>query len=204
MKDHLDIIAFVCYIGLINDIPQVWIALSYFQVGCRMRSQKDPFPKYPQQLRVSTAHPDARYVRKFGCYAVHGRQPDVPAPGAVLLLNEGDVAIFSGESDETGTVSIAGNLSPVYALHPNGPLAVPTGLIFVRFAQRISVESRREEIHRAGYEVAEDLFYAPHAAWLRILSGDIADALAGIPVLEAMPDVENVEPQMLTERARRQ
>jgi len=45
--------------------------------------------------------------------------------------------------------------------------------------------------------------YAPNAAWLRARSGEIADALAGTPALDALPDLEAVEPQMLMERARR-
>lgn len=53
------------------------------------------------------------------------------------------------------------------------------------------------------YELVESLAYAPQAAWLRAPAGDIADALAGLPRLEQLPDVENVEPQMLMESVRR-
>jgi hypothetical protein len=43
--------------------------------------------------------------------------------------------------------------------------------------------------------------YAPHAAWLEAADGSLAQALGGIARLEALSDVENVEPQWLTERA---
>jgi hypothetical protein len=169
-----------------------------------MNPQKDPFSEYPQQVRASTERPTSLYVRQSGYYAVHYRQPDMPAPGAALLLNDGAIAVFQGEPDETQAASMAGTLGPVYGLQPSGPPAVPTGLVFVRFAEGVAAESRRKEIDRAGYEVAESLSYAPGAAWLRARSGRIADALAGIPALEKMLDVENVEPQMLMASARRE
>lgn len=53
------------------------------------------------------------------------------------------------------------------------------------------------------YELVESLAYAPQAAWLRAPSGDMADALAGLSRLEQLPDIENVEPQMLLESVRR-
>jgi len=116
-----------------------------------------------------------------------------------LLLEDGAIAVFRGELDEAGMTVQSGALSAVYGLQPSGLLAVPTGRVFVRFAEGVKAESRRQEINRAGYELIESLSYAPHAAWLRARSGDIADALAGIPRLEQLPDVENVEPQMLME-----
>ncbi|MEH1949602.1 MAG: hypothetical protein V7K77_21990 [Nostoc sp.] len=65
------------------------------------------------------------------------------------------------------------------------------------------MESQREVINRAGYEVTQSLAYAPHTAWLRAKSGKIVDAIAGISQLEAIANVENVEPQMLMERSLR-
>ncbi len=157
------------------------------------------FDDYPQRIRYGTERPEAVYARVPGYYAVHGRPSGAPAPGAVLLLEEQAIAVFEGEAEGPP----AATLTPVYALEPNGPLAVPTGRVFVRFAEGVDVETRRDALHRAGYEVAQRLAYAPQAAWLRAHSGEPAHALANIPALEALPDVENVEPQMLTEPARR-
>ena len=164
-----------------------------------MSSKKDYFSKYPQQIRANMSPSAPLYVRKSDYYAVHNRSPELPAPGAVLLLNDGEIAVFQGEPDEARLTAETGALSPVYALQPSGLPAVPTGQIFVRFAEGVKAESRRQEINRAGYELVESVPYAPHAAWLRARSGDIAAALAGIPRLEQLPDVENVEPQMLLE-----
>jgi hypothetical protein len=175
---------------------------SKLKVGLKM-SHKDYFSKYPRQIRANMASSAPLYVRKAGHYAVHQRPPELPAPEAALLLDDGAIAVFQGEPDEAAEASQAGGLSPVYGLQPSDLPAVPTGRIFVRFAEGVKAESRRQEIDRAGYELVESLSYAPHAAWLRARSGDIADALAGISQLEQLPDVENVEPQMLQERVQR-
>ena len=171
-----------------------------------VRFQKDYFSEYPEQIRVGSGHTTVSYTRKPGYYAIHYNQPNTVASGAVLQLNDGAMsttgyayAVFPGEPNQ----SEQGTLSPIYTLQPNGSLAVPTGLVFIRFAEGVDVESQREVINRVGYEVAQSLDYAPHAAWLRAQSGNIADAIAGIPQLEAIPKVENIEPQMLMEKGLR-
>ena len=171
-----------------------------------VRFQKDYFSEYPEQIRVgSDAYGGVRlrtavsYTRKPGYYAIHYNQPKTVALGAVLQLNNGAIAVFPGEPNQ----SEQGTLSPIYTLQPNGSVAVPTGLVFIRFAEGVDVKSQRQVINRAGYEIVESLDYAPHTAWLRAKSGNIADAIARIPQLEAIPKVENIEPQMLMERGLR-
>ncbi|MEH2007405.1 hypothetical protein [Nostoc sp.] len=179
-----------------------------------VKFQKDYFSEYPEQIRVDVARTSLRdaarttnlsdhrrhrtavsYTRKPGYYAVHYNQPSTVTPGAILQLNDGAIAVFPGEPNE----SEQGTLSPIYTLQPNGSVAVPTGLVFIRFAEGVDVESEHEVINRAGYKVVQSLDYAPHAAWLRAQSGNIVDAIAGIRQLEAIPKVENIEPQMLIE-----
>ncbi|WP_445633193.1 DUF4384 domain-containing protein [Nostoc sp. DSM 114161] len=162
-----------------------------------VRFQKDYFSEYPQQIRVGSEGSVVSYTRQPGYYAIHYNQPSTVAPGAILQLNEGAIAVFSGEPNQ----SEKNTLSPIYTLEPNGSLAVPTGLVFIRFAEGVDVESQHQAINRAGYEVEQSLTYAPHAAWLRPKSGNIMDAIAGISRLEAIPNVENVELQMLMERS---
>ncbi|MBG1269225.1 hypothetical protein [Nostoc sp. WHI] len=161
-----------------------------------VRFQKDYFSDYPQEIRVGSDSTAVCYTRKPGYYAVHYKQANTVASGAVLQLNDGAIAVFSGEPNQ----SEPDTLSPIYTIEPNDLLAVPTGLVFIRFAEGVDVESQREVINRAGYEVEQSLDYAPQAAWLRAQSGSIVDAIAGISQLEAIPNVENVELQMLMER----
>ncbi|MEH2215665.1 MAG: hypothetical protein V7K72_00755 [Nostoc sp.] len=173
-----------------------------------VKFQNDYFSDYPKQIRVGSnaygglrLHTTGSYTRKSGYYAIHyNNQPQTVAPGAILQLNDGAIAVFSGEPNP----SEHNTLTPIYTVQPNGSLAVPTGLVFIRFAEGVDAESQRELINRAGYEITQSLNYAPHTAWLRARSGNIADAIAGIPLLEAIPKVENIEPQMLMERGLRQ
>jgi hypothetical protein len=171
-----------------------------------VKSQNNYFSEYPEEIRVGSDDTAVSYTRKSGYYAIHYNQPKTIASEAILQLNDGAMsttgyayAIFAGEPNQ----SEQNKLSPIYTVQPNGSLAVPTGLVFIRFAEGVDVESQREVINRAGYEVAQILSYAPHSAWLRAQSGNIADAIARIPQLQAIPKVENIEPQMLMERGLR-
>ncbi len=164
---------------------------------------KDPFSDYPHKVRMGMRRPDLFYVRVPGYYAAHNLQSDEPASDAVFVLNEGTIAVFRGEPGMAENIPASAVLSPVYSPETGGPLAVPTGLIFIRFTEGVSAEAHREELHRAGYKVVQILAYAPHSAWLEARSGGIAEALTKIHLLEGLSDVENVEPQILMESARR-
>jgi hypothetical protein len=168
-----------------------------------MSPSSDPFAGFPQQVRFGTERPSTLYARLPGFYAVHNRQPGTPAKEAVHLYNDGAIAVYKGTPENKEGEPSAGHLSPVYGLQPSGQMAIPTGLVFIRFKEGVTVESRRKEIEQEGYEIKESLSYAPNAGWLRTRSGEIADALKNIPALEKLPGVQNVEPQMLMASARR-
>jgi hypothetical protein len=148
-------------------------------------------------------NPDAQhfaYVPLPDHYAVHDRAPGTPAPGAVLLLEDGAIAVFRGAPDERtrGSASVG----PVYR-SDQGRLAVPTGRVLVRFSEGVQAASRRDDLEQAGFEIEETLAYAPQAAWVRCKEGGVADALAYVARLRKLADVENVEPQMLTPSVQR-
>ena len=90
---------------------------------------------------------------------------------------------------------------PVYVLSSGGQPARPTGRVLVRFADPAALARHRKDIEAAGYVIEEVLSYAPQAAWVRAASGNPAEALSAISALERMPEVEEVEPQMLRARA---
>jgi hypothetical protein len=94
-------------------------------------------------------------------------------------------------------------ITPVYALEPNGPFAVPTGLVFVRFKEEIKAEAQYQALASTGYTIIDIPLYAHYSAWVRHKSKDIAAALTNLSSLETLSDVVNVEPQMLTKLARR-
>lgn len=163
--------------------------------------QNQDFNDYPQQLRSSVEHPELHYVQQSGYYAVHNLQSDAEAAGAVTTFNDGTIAIFAGPPETARNLAPNATVGPVYALQPGGALAVPTGLVFLRFAEGESAAAHASEIQAAGYTVDQIPVYAPHTAWVR--SQSIATSLAGISRLETLPKVENVEPQMLMQRAQR-
>lgn len=92
---------------------------------------------------------------------------------------------------------------PVYRMQPSGQEAVPTGRIFVRFAEGDAASSHVDELKRTGFVIDEAPKWAPHTAWLRSKSGDIAVALRGIESVRKVPGVIAAEPQLLSARAQK-
>lgn len=190
-------------------------------------STDDIFQNYPQQLPASSDPNAAVYKRLPGFYAVHGWRAGTPGAEPVQTFEDGAIAIMQGEPDPDAPASdlvdatadpsdAAANatkatatqvkLSPVYAQQSGGAqgsMAVPTGRVFIRFADAVKIEDRETEISNAGYELDQKLAYAPNAAWLRARSGSIADALNDIAALQKLADVENIEPQLLMQASYR-
>lgn len=153
---------------------------------------------FPPRLRASTEHPDVVYTRAQDYYAVRDASR-TQVRSAVLKLDDDGEVIVVLKGQPKGD---AENVSAVYR-SANGALVVPTGQVFIRFNDEVSVETQAEELRRLGYVIAQSLAYAPNAAWLRHLNDDIAAALSNLHTLEALPCVENVEPQLLSQRALR-
>lgn len=165
-------------------------------------AQANLFQDFPERLRAGTERSDSSYKCVPGYYAVHNATAGADATDALLSLKEEGIAVYRGEPDESrGDTS---SLTPVYELQPSGPLVVPTGQLYIRFAEGVDASSRREQIERAGYKIVKTSQYTPHTAWLQSTSGNIAHALSNIHALESLADVENVEPQMLTTREPRE
>lgn len=164
-------------------------------------SRESEFADFPERVGAGRARSGAYYVREPGRYAVHRGEGEEAAAGAEVTFAREGIAVFRGEPPESRAREAT--LTPVYRLHPNGPPAVPTGKIFLRFKEGVEAASRREQIERAGYEIIQTPPYSPSSAWVRSASGGIARSLSGVGALEKLADVENVEPQMLVERARR-
>jgi len=138
---------------------------------------------------------DTRYELDDSLIAMHGGGPAKGASTPVASLEGGDITIVpagqaSGRPKRTG---------PVYRAGPGGPIAVPTGRVFVRFREGTSAESKREEVAAAGFAVESVPAYAPHAAWVRPASERVTDALVDLDRLQRLPGVERVEPQLVSE-----
>ncbi|MCS6774609.1 MAG: hypothetical protein RMM31_11570 [Anaerolineae bacterium] len=151
---------------------------------------------FPVHVRASRKNAQLVYQRDLSLYAeryqvaaTSGSKPPT------LVLDEGRVRIFKGKPP----AAAAGQLCAVY--RHGGWLAVPTGLVFVVFKPGERAAAHAEAIRQAGYEIVEIPPYAPNAAWVRDANEDIAAALKNLLRLEQISQVENVEPEFITERA---
>jgi hypothetical protein len=151
----------------------------------------------PAKLLHSTQRGDIAYTLARDVVAAHGPITD---KGAALRHDAGSVTITPARD----VPAIAGVVvGPVYRRDAGDGLVIPTGTVLVRFADGDPAEQHRDDISAAGFEIEWVLSHAPQAAWVRARSGDIVDALRGLTRLEQLPGVHNVEPQLLSEAARR-
>lgn len=161
----------------------------------------DPLAAFPVRLRHSTEYAQRVYERAPDLYAL-------PAPAATAGATAAARPERSLSTDSGGRLDIfravpgaaPAGAQAIYVEPASGQWMVPSGRVFVRFVATASAESRRGALLRAGYRIVALPSYAAQAAWLEAADGEAAHALAGIDRLEALADVENVEPQWLGER----
>jgi hypothetical protein len=158
--------------------------------------EPERFAAYPETIRHGMAHRDLVYTRVPGWYAVCLAADEEMS--TTLRDRAGRPVLVLEGAPPDGVSAV-----PVYALGCGGPPAVPTEVVFVRFASGTDAVARRAELAKAGYEIVEVPVYAPNAAWVCAASGEPADALARLDRIETLPDVENVEPNFLVEAQRR-
>jgi hypothetical protein len=159
--------------------------------------------KFPRQFSVNTAPRPTHYALTDDYYAVTGEVERLRSTDIQFDSDEDRLTVRRKQPDESISASSNSRISPVYRLGDRGPLAVPTGKVFVRFKDRDSLEKHRKEIERAGFKVVQSLPYAPQAGWVEPSSGKIEDAITRFDTLNQIRGVEAVEPQMLLERQRR-
>lgn len=143
--------------------------------------------KYPSLLRMSTVDPDT----------VYHRVEDAAVPSGLEQM---------AAQERKGAAASAGSVGeplPAYTLGLEGPPAIATGTVLVRFAEGENADTRNDDLRAAGYEIERRLPYAPHAVLVRARTGKVSDALNDLGRLERIPGVVNVEPQMIMERAKR-
>ena len=154
-------------------------------------------------MQVSTGHASLKYIKIPALFAVHGNLPAQLKSAVESTIEEGAITICRREQVTLGVPLSSLKISPVYALDPHGPLAVPTGRIFIRFIPGVKAEDRRPDLEERGYTITHIPSYAAHTAWALASNGDIATALLNIEKLKDLRDVAGVEPQLLMQRKNR-
>lgn len=159
--------------------------------------ETEDFTAFPRTLRASTAEPKALYRRLPELIAIHDHI-DPPAGWEVILtLEDPPIVVCRGDTRTLPPALRQRTLTPVYALARRGAPAVPTGLVLVRFREGLAATACGDALSREGFTIHHPLPHAPSAAWVKASVGGIPASLRGIPRLESLPDVVNVEPQMV-------
>lgn len=158
--------------------------------------------EFPAEFLVATKPQPTRYVLAGDYDVVPGGAEDRRQPDVVFYLEEERLVVRRKQQTAKPRPG-ASPTGPVYRVGARGPLAVPTGKVFVRFAEGQSVDGHRQEIEDAGFRIIEALSYAPQAGWLEASSGEITDAISRFADLNRISGIETVEPQMLMERQAR-
>lgn len=154
--------------------------------------------RYPGRLRMKGESP-TEFQYRTDYFALRQTRQRSPA-GAVTTMSESAETLFAVFH---GTPDAGTDAEPVYSAGRDGPLAVPTGRIFVRLAAGLTPKERIAEFASMGLEIERTLSYAPNAAWLRPAQGGAAEALRVLKKVEKVPGVEHAEPQMLIQRTPR-
>lgn len=154
-------------------------------------------PDYPKRVSVGTDKAAAYELRADLHSVRHAAGASQDEAVAVIPDGKAAFAVYKGTPSHDRGIEDVG---PVYSAGPDGPIAVPTGRVFVRFANGVRADERKKEFEKAGFEIDKTLSYAPNAIWLRPASGGVHRALPALASLNKLPDVEHVEPQLLLER----
>ncbi len=163
----------------------------------------DPFSSFPLRMRVEAEGGARDYVRESDCFAIHGPVPSALRKRVLYSFDDPVINVCRGEVSTVSALPSDLIVTPVYRLGPNGPQGVPSGRVLIRFRSQVPVEGRRQELETCGFFISEPLSYAPHAAWLRSMDGNIATALNRFAKLRTLQDVVLVEPQMFMRRVQR-
>jgi hypothetical protein len=159
--------------------------------------------EFPREFSVETAPQATHYTLADDYYVVSGAGVGQTDLDVEFHIEEGDLTVCRKRHDQTSFPPTTTAVGPVYRLGEHGPLAIPTGKVFVRFAEQTKLEDRQEDVERAGFRVKQILSYAPQAGWVEPRSGEIVDAISRFEELKHIPGVTAVEPQMLMESQRR-
>jgi hypothetical protein len=163
----------------------------------------DDFAAFPRTLRSSTTEPRVLYRRVPDLVAIHSRTQAPAGWEVVLTLEDPPIVVCRRDTHALPRASLRATITPVYALTRRGAPAVPTGLVLVRFREGIAAAACGDALTREGFMIHGVLPQAPSAAWVKAASGGIPASLRGIPALESIPGVVNVEPQMVKRSAPR-
>ncbi|MGE0644677.1 MAG: hypothetical protein AB7P24_13495 [Nitrospira sp.] len=158
--------------------------------------------EFPAVLSLTHDGLARRYLKHPELIAVHNVDLSTETTGVELILDD-SIAICRKIPPSLANHPSPLTITPVYQAAPHGPLAVPTGRIFVRCSPDLRLEDRRTDLAARGYELTEIPSYAPHTGWVQSATGDMASSLKNFERLKTLPGIVHVQPQLLMPRTAR-
>lgn len=156
---------------------------------------------FPESIPLANDAGGQSYLKSDSMYAVFG---EARGSDTILFTFEKPKAVVcSGIPSDSPDPGSESNFVPVYQVNGQGPPSIPTGEILVRLASERKITEIQGKLEELGYTLKNVLSYAPHAGWVQATSGKIKDSLSGLKNLFGAPGVEHVEPQMLSQLARK-
>ena len=155
-------------------------------------------PRSPRHLRVGTERAGV-FDRRDDLYAV--RRKAGASSNAVARIEADAEHHYTVHTGTPADAHTGDDAIPVYSAGADGPLAVPTGRLFVRFNEGIKPADHTAALRKLGFTIEKTLSYAPSAAWVAPVAGNATAALEHLEALEKLPDVAHVEPQMIMQRS---
>lgn len=159
------------------------------------------FLEFPESIPLAKEAGNHRYLKSDSMYAVFGESRD--SDKILFSFEKPKAVVCSGVPNDSPDPSTESSLAPVYQVDGQGPPSIPTGEILVRVASDRKITEIQSKLEELGYTLKNVLSYAPHACLVQATSGKIEDALSGLKNLFGMPGVEHVEPQMLSQPAKK-
>ncbi|MEM8671726.1 MAG: hypothetical protein AAGG48_29680 [Planctomycetota bacterium] len=156
------------------------------------------FKGYPRSLKTKSIQGEQEWTIANNLYARTDLPSESPVADEVVRIDQ-ETAICQPSGDVEMSEKTEESQTPVYRLGDNGPVGVPTGLIFIRFDKATSLDERREQLEELGFEVANEADTA-EGGWVRHKSGSCEASLSNAARLHEVEGVRVVEPQFLLPR----
>lgn len=157
--------------------------------------------RYPRSVPVgTTAIVYALSLSQCAILVGDDTLPGDAEPPRAMPPNEGPhIPYQDGQLRIVDAASLPDDASvlPVYTNATNEHDAgIATGKVFVRLRSSMRLDEFVTELAECGCKLERVLSYAPQAGWV-VASDTSASALNAIETLQALPDVEHVEAQVL-------
>jgi hypothetical protein len=162
-----------------------------------------PLERFPGAVVATHTERGAETYLRVDTAVAFPRELAASLPGELLFeLPGAGLAVCTSDAD--GVPAALDDSAIAVYRHEGGTLCVPTGRSFVQFEEHDRANRHAGELHEAGVALDQVPGYAPHAAWVRPLSGKPEDGLRAIGQLARIDGVAAVEPEMLSPVSRRQ